>query len=102
VLDSSLEIEQAEIRMPKPLPGTQIFKLPPRRVVILATPSAHSLEVAGPFEVFAMASVKLHEAGRERMSGYSVEVVSASDNLRTKGQFRQISVWIQDIFLRRL
>ena len=42
MLDSSLEIEQAEILMPKPLPGTQIFKLPPRRVVILATPSAHS------------------------------------------------------------
>jgi len=66
--------------MSTPAPGTQIFKLPPRRVVILATPSAHSLEVAGPVEVFAMASVKLHEARRERMSGYSVEVVSATDN----------------------
>ena len=81
VFDSSLIVEQGGIDMPEPSPDMQIFKLPPRRVVILATPSAHSLEVAGPFEVFAMASVKLHEAGRERMSGYSVEVVSATDDL---------------------
>jgi transcriptional regulator GlxA family with amidase domain len=67
--------------MPETSPDTQIFKLPPRRVVILATPSAHSLEVAGPVEVFALTSVKLREAGRERMSGYSVEVVSAMDDL---------------------
>lgn len=59
----------------------QTSKLPPRRVVILATPTAQSLEIAGPVEVFAMTAVKLHEAGRERMSGYSVEVVSATDDL---------------------
>jgi len=67
--------------MAEPSSGTQIFKLPPRRVLILATPSAHSLEVAGPVEVFALTSGKLREAGRERMSGYLVEVVSATDDL---------------------
>jgi transcriptional regulator GlxA family with amidase domain len=67
--------------MPEHLPIPKDFKLPPWRVVILATPSAQSLEVAGPVEVFAMAAVKLHEAGRERMSGYAVEVVSATDDL---------------------
>lgn len=67
--------------MAKPLPITEALKLPPRGVVILATPSAQSLEVAGPVEVFAMAAVKLHEAGRERMSGYVVEVVSATNDL---------------------
>jgi transcriptional regulator GlxA family with amidase domain len=62
-------------------PTSQDFKLPPLRVVILATPSAHSLEVTGPVEVFSLTAVKLREAGRERMSGYSVEVVSATDDL---------------------
>ena len=52
-------------------------RLPPRRVVILATPSAQSLEVAGPVEVFAMAALKLREAGRTLVAGYAVEVVSA-------------------------
>ncbi|MBV9305407.1 MAG: DJ-1/PfpI family protein [Acidobacteriaceae bacterium] len=64
--------------------GTQPERLPPRRVVILATPSAQSLEVAGPVEVFSMVAEKLREAGRERMSGYSVEVVSATDELTIK------------------
>ena len=41
---------------------------------MLATPGAQSLEVAGPVEVFSMVAEKLREAGRERMSGYAVEV----------------------------
>jgi transcriptional regulator GlxA family with amidase domain len=52
--------------------------------VILATPSAQSLELAGPVEVFAMATAKLREAGREHNGGYSVEVVSATDDLVIK------------------
>lgn len=58
--------------------------LPPRRVVLLATPSAQSLEVAGPVEVFSMVAEKMREAGRERMSGYAVEVVSATRDLIIK------------------
>lgn len=57
------------------------LKLPPRRLVILATPKALSLEVSGPFEVFSMAERKLREAGRERMAGYAVELLSATDDL---------------------
>ena len=55
-------------------------RLPPRRVVILATPTAQSLEVAGPVEVFAKVAEKLREAGRERLAGYAVEVVAAGDD----------------------
>jgi transcriptional regulator GlxA family with amidase domain len=53
-----------------------------RRVVILATPAAQSLEVAGPMEVFGTANFKLHEAGRERSVPYVVELASTSSNLR--------------------
>ena len=60
------------------------FQLPPRHVVILATPTAQSLEVAGPMEVFAMVAAKLREAGRERLSGYTVEVVAAVEDLHIK------------------
>ena len=59
---------------------TPASPLPPRRVVILATPTSQSLEVAGPVEVFAMVALKLREAGRTRVSGYAVEVVSAVEN----------------------
>jgi transcriptional regulator GlxA family with amidase domain len=56
-------------------------ELPPRQVVILATPYAQSLEIAGPVEVFAMVRNKLRQAGRNRLGGYSVEVVSATNSL---------------------
>ena len=55
--------------------------MPARHVVILATPNAQSLEVAGPVEVFAMAEQKLREAGRTKMGGYRVEVASAVQDL---------------------
>lgn len=67
--------------MPDAYRNTPPTKLPPRHVVILATPTAQSLEVAGPVEVFSMVAYKLREAGRERLAGYSVEVVSATDDL---------------------
>lgn len=71
-------------RMPKSDGTDPALKLPRRHVVILATPSAQSLELAGPVEVFAMATTKLREAGREHNGGYSVEVVSATDDLVIK------------------
>ena len=55
-----------------------------RRVVILATPEAQSLEVAGPMEVFSTANFKLREAGRERSMPYAVELASTSNNLRIR------------------
>ena len=65
---------------PSPVPT----RLPPRRVVILATPTAQSLEVAGPVEVFAMVALKLREAGRTLVAGYAVEVVSAVEDRRLR------------------
>ena len=53
-----------------------------RRVVILATPEAQSLEVAGPMEVFGTANFKLREAGRDRSIPYAVELASTSSDLR--------------------
>jgi transcriptional regulator GlxA family with amidase domain len=53
-----------------------------RKVVILATPTAQSLEVAGPMEVFGTANFKLREAGRERGIPYDVELVSTARDLR--------------------
>jgi len=35
-----------------------------RQIVVLATPTAQSLEVAGPMEVFGSANFRLREAGR--------------------------------------
>lgn len=55
-----------------------------RRVVILATPEAQSLEVAGPMEVFGTANFKLREAGRERSVPYAVELASTSNSLRIR------------------
>ena len=53
-----------------------------RKIVILATPEAQSLEVAGPMEVFGTANFKLRETGRERSVPYAVELVSTSGNTR--------------------
>jgi len=72
------------MKKPKPDSNPKSPKLPPRRLAILATPTAHSLEISGPFEVFSMAERKLREAGRERPAGYAVELVSATDDLTIK------------------
>jgi hypothetical protein len=37
-----------------------------RKIVVPATPTAQSLEVAEPMEVFGSANFRLREAGRER------------------------------------
>ena len=58
------------------------YALAGRRVVILATPEAQSLEVAGPMEVFGTANFKLREAGRDRSMPYAVELASTTNNLR--------------------
>jgi transcriptional regulator GlxA family with amidase domain len=55
--------------------------VPSRRVVVLATPTAQSLEVAGPIEVFATAVMKLREAGRARSRPYEVTLASCTDVL---------------------
>jgi transcriptional regulator GlxA family with amidase domain len=55
--------------------------VPSRRVVVLATPTAQSLEVAGPIEVFATAVTKLREAGRARSRPYEVTLASCTDAL---------------------
>lgn len=55
---------------------------PIRRVVVLATPDAQSLEVAGPVEVFATANARLREAGRERSPRYRVELASTGGDRR--------------------
>ena len=51
-----------------------------RRVVVLATPDAQSLEVAGPMEVFATANARLREAGRERSPRYEVQLASTGED----------------------
>jgi putative intracellular protease/amidase len=53
-----------------------------RKIVILATPTAQSLEVAGPMEVFGTANYKLREAGRRRSIPYELELVSTGADLR--------------------
>ncbi len=70
--------------MPAPLRPSAPFQLPARRVVVLAPPTAQALEVAGPVEVFSCVAEKLREAGRERLAGYTVEVVSAVETLHIR------------------
>jgi len=55
---------------------------PARKIVVLATPTAQSLEVAGPMEVFGSANFRLREAGRERAIPYEVILASTGTNLR--------------------
>jgi len=82
---------------------------PSRRVVIVATPSAQSLEVAGPVEVFSIVNEKLREAGRELIPGYAVEVVSATEDLTIRSSsglrmladrsFRQVDYGIDTLLV---
>ena len=53
-----------------------------RKIVVLATPTAQSLEVAGPMEVFGSANFRLREAGREHAMPYEVVLASTSDDLK--------------------
>jgi len=55
-----------------------------RKIVILATPTAQSLEVAGPMEVFGTANFKLREAGRHRSIPYEVKLISTGPDVRIK------------------
>jgi hypothetical protein len=54
---------------------------PSRHIVLLATPTAQSLEIAGPVEIFSTAVVKLREAGRELSLPYEVTLAACSDVL---------------------
>lgn len=55
-----------------------------RKIVVLATPTAQSLEVAGPMEVFGGANFRLREAGRERAIPYEVVLASVCKDLGIK------------------
>jgi transcriptional regulator GlxA family with amidase domain len=47
----------------------------PLRVVLVTTPDAQPLDVAGPHEIFSLAGKKLRELGDESGRGYTVEVL---------------------------
>ncbi len=51
-------------------------------MVVLATPGAQSLEIAGPMEVLGTANARLRDAGRERSPRYQVQLASTSDDPR--------------------
>ena len=54
---------------------------PSRHIVLLATPTAQSLEIAGPAEIFSTAVITLREAGRESSPPYEVTLAACSDVL---------------------
>jgi transcriptional regulator GlxA family with amidase domain len=58
----------------------------PLRVVLLATPDAEPLDVAGPHEVFSLAARKLREIGQGRGQGYVVDVCTIGKSRFIKGQ----------------
>ena len=58
----------------------------PLRVVLLATPDAQPLDVAGPHEIFSLASRKLRELGRNNGGGYVVDVLTLGKSRFIKGQ----------------
>ena len=76
-----------------------IFKRP-LHIVILTTPDAQPLDVAGPYEVFALATKKLRDMGKEEAGGYEVEIVTMNRSryvtgalglsLVAKGSYRQV------------
>ncbi|MBV8513913.1 MAG: GlxA family transcriptional regulator [Acidobacteria bacterium] len=69
--------------MPTKVGKPEIQSKPARRkIVVLATPSAQSLEVAGPMEVFGSANFRLREAGRARATPYEVILASTHEDLR--------------------
>lgn len=51
----------------------------PRRIVLLATPTTSSIEIAGPAEAFRMTTEKLSEAGRTLSRNYVVHLLSTLD-----------------------
>jgi transcriptional regulator GlxA family with amidase domain len=55
------------------------------RVVILTTPDAQPLDVAGPHEVFALAARKLHESGDTAERGYDVEIFTLGRSRHVTG-----------------
>jgi transcriptional regulator GlxA family with amidase domain len=72
--------------------GTGQTDVPFRRVVVLATPTAQSLEVAGPIEVFATAVMKLREAGRARSRPYDVTLASCTDALAIRSVMSGLTI----------
>jgi transcriptional regulator GlxA family with amidase domain len=66
--------------------------VPVRHVVVLATPSAQSLEVAGPVEIFATAVYKLHEAGRRLSAPYKVTIASCTKRLEIRSWMSGLTI----------
>jgi hypothetical protein len=60
----------------KPNAATRTFLTLPLPVVILTTSDAQPLDVAGPYEVFALAERKPREMEQENGAGYDVELVT--------------------------
>jgi transcriptional regulator GlxA family with amidase domain len=56
------------------VPSASPVSYGPLRVVLLATPDAQPLDVAGPHEVFSLEGRKLPELGQDHERGYIVEV----------------------------
>src|SRR5260370_39233671 len=54
-------------------------------VVILTTPDAQPVDVAGPYEGFALAAKKLREMGDESGHGYDVEILTMGRGRRVTG-----------------
>jgi len=59
---------------------------------VLATPSAQSLEVAGPVEIFATAVYKLHEAGRGLSVPYKVTIASCTKRLEIRSWMSGLTI----------
>jgi transcriptional regulator GlxA family with amidase domain len=57
----------------------------PLRVVLLTTPDAQPLDVAGPYEVFSIAGRKLRELGDDRGRGYQIEILNLGKGRSVKG-----------------
>jgi transcriptional regulator GlxA family with amidase domain len=76
--------KDGDMFMPSPAARQKPTAMLSRRLVILATPTAQSLEIAGPIEVFATAVDKLREVGRTQSIPYRIELVSCSDQLNIK------------------
>src|SRR5262245_57638205 len=72
--------------------GTATSTPSPRHVVVLATPTAQSLEVAGPIEVFATAVHKLREAGRELSRPYKVTLASCTKTLTIRSSMSGLTI----------
>src|SRR5579864_1474350 len=55
-------------------------ELPTRHVAFLVLPTTHLLTIAGPIDVFTLASDILQQSGRRTTPAYNVELLSSDDS----------------------